>query len=526
MALPALAVSAIETAGRPWLVLGSVLLAMTFSVTAASVGSAIWMRRPGSRDLVFGDLMLWGWLRRVRAERRLAHAWELLEEGAQEGRGPVLDRERRRETLQQLSALLEARDAYTHGHTRRVTRHSERIGREMGLSPEEVAKVRLAAAVHDVGKVNTPREVLTKPGRLTDEEFEIVKRHPVDGAEMVAEIEDPVITAMVRHHHERLDGSGYPDGLVGDEIPLGARIIAVADTFDAMTSHRPYRGACKHKKAIDVLTKEAGCQLDQAAVAAFRRYYSGKRSVAWSAFIVTAPQRLGTWAGGLFQGAGVGATPLAQGVLAMGAAALSGAALGGQAASATGGIDRAAHREVARQVASHNAPAGGDRSSRGTEGERPSRSGSQRRNGSNGPAARRDQGQRAGSHAPGDGGGGAAPGPSEGPGGGSGPIGVGPVAGPPAAGAQPEPPKPKPPKPKPPKPPKPDEPKPKPPKPDEPKPKPPKPPKPDEPKPKPPKPELPNVELPPVEVPPVEVPPVELPPVEVPPVELPPVELP
>ena len=92
MALPALAVSAIDTAGRPWLVLGSVLLAMTFSVTAASVGSAIWMRRPGSRDLVFGDLMLWGWLRRVRAERRLADAWELLEDGALAGTGGELGR--------------------------------------------------------------------------------------------------------------------------------------------------------------------------------------------------------------------------------------------------------------------------------------------------------------------------------------------------------------------------------------------------------------------------------------------------
>src|ERR687895_1377282 len=116
MVMPALAVSVIETAGRPWLVLGSVLLAMALSVTAASVGSAIWMRTPGSRDLVFGDLMLWGWLRRVRAERRLSHAWELLEDGAQDGRGGALGRERRSEVLPEGSSLLEARDAYNHGH--------------------------------------------------------------------------------------------------------------------------------------------------------------------------------------------------------------------------------------------------------------------------------------------------------------------------------------------------------------------------------------------------------------------------
>jgi putative nucleotidyltransferase with HDIG domain len=534
MVLPALAVSAIDTAGRPWLVLGTVLLAMAFSVSAASVGSAIWMRRPQSRDLVFGDLMLWGWLRRVRAERRLAHAWELLEDGTEEGRAGALGRERRYEVLQELSALLEATDAYTHGHTRRVTRHSERIAREMGLSPEEVAKVRLAAAVHDVGKLHTPREILSKPGRLTDEEFEIVKRHPVDGAEMLAETEDPAITAMVRHHHERLDGTGYPDGLAGNEIPLGARIIAVADTFDAMTSSRPYRGACKHKKALDVLTQEAGSQLDPGAVAAFRRYYSGKRSVAWSAFLVTAPQRLGTWAGGLFQGASVGAAPLGQGVLAMGAAALSGAALGGQAASATGGVEGAANRDGAGQVAIHRARAGRDLMR--SDGNRPrSRSRPQRHNGSNRPPAQRGSGQRAGSHALGGGGDNVALPPPEGPAPVPGPIGDGPGAVPVGVGSHPEsptpqpptaqPPKPKPPQPEAPKPerPKPERPKPERPKPERPKPEAPKPerPKPESPKPKPPRPEPPSVQVPPVEVPPVEVPPVEVPPVEVPDVNVP-----
>ncbi|HEX2232102.1 MAG TPA: HD-GYP domain-containing protein, partial [Thermoleophilaceae bacterium] len=472
MVLPALAVSAIETAGRPWLVVGSVLLAMALSVIAASVGSAIWMRRPGSRDLVFGDLMLWGWLRRIRAERRLAHAWELLEDGVQDGRGGALGRERRYEVLKELSTLLEARDAYTHGHSRRVTRHSERIAREMGLSPEDVAKVRLAAAVHDVGKMHTPREVLNKPGRLTDEEFEIVKRHPADGAEMLAETEDPAITAMVRHHHERLDGTGYPDGLAGNEIPLGARIISVADTFDAITSSRSYRSACKHKKALDILTKEAGSQLDPVAVAAFRRYYSGKRSVAWSAFIVTAPQRLGTLAGRLFHGAG--ATPLAQGALAMGAAALSGAALGGQAASATDGVERAAPRDSSHVVAYHDARAGGDGKIR------------------NGPAARRDRGQ-------------------------PGPIGNGPGVSPPAG--RPEPPGREPPK----------QPKPQPPNVQAP---PVHMPPPLEVLPVEGLPVevlpvgVPPVEEPPVEVLPVEEPPVEEPPAEEPPVEEPPVEEP
>jgi hypothetical protein len=184
--------------------------------------------------------------------------------------------------------------------------------------------------VHDVGKIKTPREVLTKPGRLDDSEFETVKHHPVDGAAMVRNLGDAEITAMVRHHHERLDGTGYPDRLAGEEIPLGARIIAVADTFDAMTSSRPYRAACRHKKALDVLAKEAGAQLDPAPVAAFMRYYSGKRSVGWTSLAAAAPQRLGAWLGGVFIAAGLGWTaPAAVGaaLAAVGLVALTASAV-------------------------------------------------------------------------------------------------------------------------------------------------------------------------------------------------------
>ena len=349
MGLPALAVSAIDSSSRPWLVVLTVALAMAMSVAAASAGAAIWKRRPGSKDIVFGDLMLWGWLRRVRAERRLDHAQKLLGPGASE-----LSRDRRCEVLRQLGTVLEARDAYTHGHSRRVTRHAERVAREMDLSPAQVAKVRTAAAVHDVGKLHTPRAVLTKPGRLTDEEYEIVKQHPIDGAAMVGEMGDPDITAMVRHHHERLDGTGYPDGLGAGAIPLGARIIAVADTFDAMTSGRPYRAATKHKVALDVLSQEAGTQLDPAAVDAFLRYYSGKRSVAWSALFIDAPPRVISWFGGLFQGAGAGAAPLGQAIAAVGAAAVIGTTVGAGAAAEA---DSAASGHKAQAISEQSAPA-------------------------------------------------------------------------------------------------------------------------------------------------------------------------
>jgi putative nucleotidyltransferase with HDIG domain len=396
MILPSLAVTMLAPHGPPLLMLLLVLVAMGTSIALASVGSAFWMRRPGSQDLVFGDLMLWGWLRKVRAERRLARARALLgSDDTTSGGAQMLSRERRCEILQQLGALLEARDAYTHGHTRRVTRHSERIAREMGLPVEQVAKVRMAAALHDIGKVHTPREVLTKAGRLTDEEFAVIKRHPVDGAEMVTEIGDPEITLMVRHHHERLDGTGYPDRLSHEEIPLGARIISVADTFDAMTSSRPYRPACKHKKALDVLSREAGSQLDPAAVAAFMRYYSGKRSVAWSALVLTGPQRLASWVGGLFQGAGAGVAPLAQGVIATGAAALVGASLGGSAPPARAVADSGPPHELRKEGAP--ARAGDDKADESTRGA--DRRGSSRRS-QDGPAERRGGRKRGGSKGP------------------------------------------------------------------------------------------------------------------------------
>ena len=314
--LPSLVLTLAGPDGPAWVVLLSVLAAMAASLGLAAAGSAIWMRHPGSQDTVFGDLMLWGWLRKYRAERRLAEARALLEGGSAAALDDA-DAQTRRDLLKKLSTALEARDAYTHGHSKRVTRHSERIARELGLPPELVAKVRIAAAVHDVGKIKTPREVLTKPGRLDDSEFEIVKQHPVDSAEMVRDLGDAEITAMVRHHHERLDGTGYPDRLAGDEIPLGARIIAVADTFDAMTSSRPYRTACRHKKALDVLAKEAGAQLDPAPVAAFMRYYSGKRLVGWTALAAAAPQRLGAWLGGVFQNVGAGIAPAVKGLAAV-----------------------------------------------------------------------------------------------------------------------------------------------------------------------------------------------------------------
>lgn len=279
----------------PWLCLG---ITIGLSLAASITGNAYWRWRPGS-DLLFSELLLWGWLRRVRIERQLDRA------AADLGLNLPVDTprlaadpataERTLELLSQLAAAMEAHDPYIDGHSRRVARHATGVARKLGLADEEVALVANAASVHDVGKLRLPREILMKAGALTDEEFEVIKRHSTEGASMVACLGDDALTAIVRHHHERLDGSGYPAGLHGQEIPLGARIIAVADTFDAITSARPYRPAARHQKAIDILEREAGTQLDPDVVSAFVSYYSGSRVLAMWSVLGALPQRALHW---------------------------------------------------------------------------------------------------------------------------------------------------------------------------------------------------------------------------------------
>lgn len=271
--------------GMLWEVL-AVVLTVVGSLTIASVGASLWMRWPHSREVIFAELMLWGWVRRFHAERRLARTRDLFESARESGSTVSI------ELLTQLSDLHQAVDPYLHGHSRRVASYAGRIAREMRLSPKEIANVETAALVHDIGKIYTPREILHKPDRLTDREFAIIKLHARDGAEILADAGDPQLTAIVRHHHERLDGNGYPDGIAAAQIPLGSRIIAVADTFDAITSTRPYRPSRSHKEALDILSNESGTQLDATVVAAFLACYAARRPVARSAFVSAIAERL------------------------------------------------------------------------------------------------------------------------------------------------------------------------------------------------------------------------------------------
>lgn len=172
--------------------------------------------------------------------------------------------------VRELVDAIEAKDVATLGHVRRVSAYALAIGQRLGLAPAELRALALAAEMHDVGKIGVPDAILGKPGSLTDEEFREMQRHAGRGFDIASRIDVlKELAPVIRAHHERMNGRGYPDGLAGDEIPLLARIIAVADTFDAMTSVRPYRPAMTHATAIAELQRVRGAELDPRCVDAF-----------------------------------------------------------------------------------------------------------------------------------------------------------------------------------------------------------------------------------------------------------------
>jgi putative nucleotidyltransferase with HDIG domain len=179
--------------------------------------------------------------------------------------------EETRATLNIMADMLDRRDPYTAEHSQRVSELVEEMLRSYpGISFDDFEKITTAARIHDLGKVTTPDSTLLKPGRLSPEEFEEMKRHSIDGAEIMAHISIfQEVSTIIRHHHERWDGKGYPDGISGDAIPIGSRLIAVADTYDAMTTDRPYRSALPHHIAVDEIRNNSGTQFEPRAVEAF-----------------------------------------------------------------------------------------------------------------------------------------------------------------------------------------------------------------------------------------------------------------
>ena len=186
------------------------------------------------------------------------------------------------EAIESLNATVEAKDPYTAGHSRRVQKVAVAIGEELDLPKGRLDPLRLGALFHDIGKIAVPDAVLTKPARLTDDEFERIKRHSEDGSLIVAKFGPLRATVpIIRHHHERWDGSGYPDRLAGDEIPVEAAIVALADAWDAMTTERPYHRALTLEEAFREVRRGRGSQFSPEVVDAFFRAQKRRPGEFW-----------------------------------------------------------------------------------------------------------------------------------------------------------------------------------------------------------------------------------------------------
>jgi putative nucleotidyltransferase with HDIG domain len=176
-------------------------------------------------------------------------------------------------TVQTLAAAIDAKDQVTHGHIRRVQNYAVALAHAVGVKDElQVRAIQAAAVLHDTGKIAVPEAILNKPGPLDPDEFAIMKQHAAVGADIISSIRFPYpVEPIVRHHHENWDGTGYPNGLRGTEIPIGARILAVVDCFDALTSDRPYRKQMSDADALAIVSERRGKMYDPLIVDAFLR---------------------------------------------------------------------------------------------------------------------------------------------------------------------------------------------------------------------------------------------------------------
>jgi putative nucleotidyltransferase with HDIG domain len=174
-------------------------------------------------------------------------------------------------TIKALAMAIDAKDQVTHGHIRRVQVFAVGLADAVGITDEPTLKsIEAGALLHDIGKIAVPEHILNKPGKLTPAEYERMKAHATIGAEILSGIDFPYpVIPIVRHHHENWDGTGYPDGLKGEDIPIGARILSVADCFDALTSDRPYRRALSTEAALDILRERSGSMYNPHIVETF-----------------------------------------------------------------------------------------------------------------------------------------------------------------------------------------------------------------------------------------------------------------
>jgi putative nucleotidyltransferase with HDIG domain len=173
-------------------------------------------------------------------------------------------------TISAITEALDAKDKFTSGRSKRVTRYSLEIGRKLGLSDSNLAELELAGLLHDIGMIGIPEAILNKEEELTFEEYNVIKTHSPKGVKILENIRQlENVVFMIKYHHERFDGKGYPEGLKDEGIPLGARIITVADAYDGMVSDRPYRKGMDHDVAVSIILKDAGTHFDPIVVEAF-----------------------------------------------------------------------------------------------------------------------------------------------------------------------------------------------------------------------------------------------------------------
>src|ERR1700678_3156829 len=193
-------------------------------------------------------------------------------------------------TIEALALAIEAKDHTTHDHLQRVQSYAVEGGKDFGLDESQLEALRAAAALHDIGKLAVPEHIISKPGKLTREEFEKMKIHPVVGAEILERVRFPYeVTPIVRSHHERWDGAGYPDGLRGQRIPIGARILAAVDCLDALASNRQYRRALPMAEAMARVASDAGTAFDPNVVRALQARYRELEARAKATHVMPAP---------------------------------------------------------------------------------------------------------------------------------------------------------------------------------------------------------------------------------------------
>src|SRR4051794_15080800 len=257
-----------QSSARLWGFLAAVLSIVISVIAARTITNPLQILTDSSRAIAQGDFS-----QRVRLKSRtefgelaatfnsmseeLEHFVFDLKRAANENRDLFLA------SIQMLAGAVDEKDPYTRGHSDRVTRYSMMVAKEMGLTENEIEVVRISAQLHDVGKIGIEDRILKKPGALTEEEFEVMKTHTTKGANILRPVSQlKEMLPGIELHHESLDGRGYPYGLQGDQIPLLPRVIAVADTFDALTTNRPYQQAHTPEQALQIIKNLAGKRLD------------------------------------------------------------------------------------------------------------------------------------------------------------------------------------------------------------------------------------------------------------------------